>query len=363
MNSQEQLDQVFLEQTLTLARKGLSFTLPNPMVGAVIVKNGKIIAKGFHKKIGLPHAEIEALKKIKVNQTVGATLYVNLEPCSHFGKTPPCTDEIIKSGISRVVCSTLDPNPKVSGKGISALKKAGIEVSMGLLKENAEKLNEAFFIFHKKNRPFIALKFASSLDGKIATYSFDSKGITGKKAVEYSYSIRSKYQSILVGVNTVLFDNPNLGSHSKTTKDPLRIILDSKLQIPLESQILRDRNVLIAATESADPAKRERFKKLGIEVLIFKGGRIPLDELLKALTEKEIISVLVEGGGEVLGSFIDENLFDKLYAFYSPIIIGGKNAITTVGGKGVNLISQAKKFQIESLKKFNEDFLLIANPK
>lgn len=337
--------------------------MPNPMVGAVIVKNDKIVAEGFHKKVGLPHAEIEAFNRIKKNITVGATLYVNLEPCSHFGKTPPCTDAIIESGIKRVVLCTLDPNPKVSGKGISALKKAGIEVELGLLEKEAKKLNEVFFTFHQKKRPFIALKFASSLDGKIATYTFDSKGITEKKAVEYSYSLRSKYQAILVGVNTVLFDNPNLGSHSKIRRDPLRVILDSKLQIPLESQILRDKNVLIATTEAADPIKKEHFKKLGIEVLIFKGNRIPLDKLLKALTEKEVISVLVEGGGEVLGSFIDENLFDKLYAFYSLIIIGGKNAITTVGGKGVDLISQAKKFQVESFKKIGDDFLITAYPK
>lgn len=364
MNSSKQSDKIFLKQALNLAKKGLGSTLPNPMVGAVIVKDGKIISSGFHKKVGLPHAEIEALKNIKDRKVTGAKLYVNLEPCSHYGKTPPCTEAIIKSGISRVVCSTLDPNPKISGQGIQALKQAGIEVEVGLLNEEAEKLNEIFFGFHKNRRPFIALKFASSLDGKIATYSFDSRGITGKKSIEYSYSsLRSKYQAILVGVNTILCDNPNLGTHSKTKKDPLRIILDSKLQTPFHSQVLRDKNVLIAATESADPAKREHFKKLGTEILTFKSDKIPLDELLKVLAEKKIISILVEGGGKVLGSFIDKNLFDKLYAFYSPIIIGGENAITPVEGKGVSLISHSHQFKIESIKRLGEDFLVTAYPK
>ncbi len=363
MNSSEQSDKIFLKLVLNLAKKGSGSTWPNPMVGTVIVNNGEIIGQGFHKKAGLPHAEIAALRNIKGQKAVGATLYVNLEPCSHFGKTPPCVEAIVKSGVSRVVCCTLDPNPKVAGQGVNILKKAGIEVSIGLLNSEAQKLNEAFFTFHKKNRPFIALKFAASLDGKIATHSFDSKGITGKKAIEYSYLLRSKYQAILVGVNTVLFDNPNLGAHSKTKKDPLRILLDSKLQTPLGSQVLRDKNVLIAATEFADPAKIERFKKLGIEVLIFKGNKIPLDELLKVLAEKEILSILVEGGGKTLGNFIDENLFDKLYAFYASIIIGGEKAISPVEGKGVKFVSLAKKFNIESLKKIGDDFLITAYPK
>src|SRR3989344_2010898 len=218
----------FLKETLKLAKKGLGKVNPNPMVGAVIVKNNKIIGKGYHKKFGYPHAEIEALKNCQQNPK-GATLYVNLEPCSHFGKTPPCADAIIKAGIKKVVCCTQDPNPK-------ALGKTGIEISFGLLEQEARQLNEAFFTFHEKKRPFIAIKFAASLDGKIATQRGDSKWITNEKARKYSRALRKQYQAVLVGINTVLKDNPHLG-------DSLRIILGSK--IPKNSQVLRNKNILI----------------------------------------------------------------------------------------------------------------------
>lgn len=363
MNSSEQSDKIFLKQALNLAKKGLGSTLPNPMVGALIVKNGKIISRGFHKKVGLPHAEIEALKKIKKHQAIGSTLYVNLEPCIHYGKTLPCTQAIIKSGLSRVVCSTIDPNPKVSGQGVKVLKKAGIEVSVGMLKEEAKKLNEVFFTFHKKKQPFIALKFASSLDGKIATSSYDSKWITGKKSLEYSHRLRRQYQAILIGVNTLLYDNPNLGSYSKSKPDPLRIILDPKLKTPLNAQALRNKNVIIATTKLADSQKLEKLQDLGFEVLVFNSEIIPLKKLLKIIARREILSILVEGGGKTLGNFIDENLCDKLYAFYAPTVIGGEKAITPVEGKGVNLISQSHRFKIESINRLGEDFLVTAYPK
>ena len=362
MNSSKNPDELFLKEALKLAEKGLGVTLPNPMVGAVIVKEGRIISQGFHKRAGLPHAEIEALSS--TDQSVeGATLYVNLEPCSHYGKTPPCSEAIIKSGINRVVCSTLDPNPKVSGEGVKNLRKAGIEVEVGLLKEEAKKLNEVFFGFHKNKRPFIALKFASSLDGKIATSSYDSKWITGKKSLEYSHKLRRQYQSVLIGVNTLLYDNPNLGSYSKSKPDPLRIILDPKLKTPLNSRALRNKNVIIATTKLADRQKLGKLQDLGFEVLVFNSEIIPLRKLVKILAGKEILSILVEGGGKTLGNFIDENLFDKLYAFYAPIIIGGEKAISPVAGKGVELVSLAKKFQIESFKKTGDDFLVTASPK
>lgn len=314
-------DEYFIKKTLTLAKKGLSWTNPNPMVGAVIVKNGKVLAEGYHKKFGFPHAEIEGLNLLK-NDADGATLYVNLEPCNHFGQTPPCTDAIISSGIKRVVCSTLDPNPKVAGKGVKKLKKAGIKVDIGILKEKAQNLNEAFFVFHKKKRPFIALKFASSIDGKLATTTGDSKWITNETARNYARGLRAKYQAILVGINTVLKDDPHLGIREFGKKDPIRIILDSKLKIPLKAQVLRDENIIIATTNFADKEKKELLKSMGILVLSFKGERIPIKALLKTLAQDNIISVLVEGGGQVLESFIEEKIVDKLYAFYAPIIIG-----------------------------------------
>ena len=308
----------FLKETLKLARKGLGWTNPNPMVGAVIVKDGKIIGKGYHKKFGYPHAEIEALKNCRQNPK-GATLYVNLEPCTHFGKTPPCTDAIIKAGIKKVICCTLDPNPKVHGK-------TSLTISVGLLEKEARKLNEAFFTFHEKKRPFIAIKFAASLDGKLATYTGDSKWITNEKARQFARSLRGQYQAVLVGINTVLKDNPHLGNS-------LRIILGLKSQIPKNSQVLGDKNILIINPKN-------------------------IKDLLEILRKKEIISVLVEGGGKTLGSFIDAKVVDKVYAFHAPIIIGGEKAIS-IAGSGTPTIQEALYLKNITYKKFGDNILTI----
>ncbi|MBI2018424.1 bifunctional diaminohydroxyphosphoribosylaminopyrimidine deaminase/5-amino-6-(5-phosphoribosylamino)uracil reductase RibD [Candidatus Daviesbacteria bacterium] len=326
-------DEFFINETLKLAKKGVSWTYPNPMVGALIVKGGRMIGKGYHKVFGLPHAEIEALQKCKENPK-GATLYVNLEPCSHFGKTPPCVDTIIQAGITRVVCATLDPNPKVRSFGLAKLQKAGIEVLVGVLESEARTLNEAFFTFHEKKRPFIALKFAASLDGKIATRTGESKWITNEKARKYARSLRGQYQAVLVGINTVLKDNPHLGVRMKGKKDPLRIILGQRVQIPDDAQVLRDQNVLII-----------KAKKI--------------HDLLSVLREKEIISILVEGGGSVLGSFVDAKVVDKVYAFHAPILVGGKKAISAIAGQGVQTISQSIHLKNLSYKRFDDNLLTI----
>ncbi len=351
------IDTQFLKETLKLAQKGLSWTNPNPLVGAVIVKNGRIISKGFHHKTSLPHAETEALSNLKVSPK-GATLYVNLEPCIHYGKTPPCTDAIIKAKIKRVVCCTLDPNPKVNSKGLSAFKKAGIETSFGLLHDEARKINEAFFTFHGKKRPFVAIKFAASLDGKIATLTGDSKWITNKKAREYARSLRTNYQAILVGINTILKDNPNLGVRIKDKKDPVRIILDPELRIPLKADVLRDQNVIIVTSIDANKQKKEQLTKMGFTILMFQGKHITIPELLSKLHEKEIISILVEGGGETLGSFIDSGIVDKVYTFHAPIIIGGKDAIS-IKGKGAAVVQKAVHLKNISYKKFDDNLLTI----
>lgn len=339
-----------LKQTLKLARKGMGWTNPNPMVGAIVVKDGQVLGKGYHKRVGLPHAEIEALKNCQ-RSPKGATLYVNLEPCSHFSKTPPCVDEIISSGIKRVICSTLDPNPKVNGQGIAKLQRAGLITSVGLLEDEAKILNETFFTFHTEKRPFIALKFASSLDGKIATSTGDSKWITNEKARDYARKLRARYQAILVGINTVLKDNPHLGN-------PMRIILDSTLKIPLNSKVLRDTNVLIVTTSRANKRKGEILKQKRFNILTFKEKIIPLTRLLDELRKKEIISLLVEGGGETIGNFVDQDLFDKVYAFYAPIIIGGKK-ISVVGGEGSKTIQDAKYLKRISFKRFADNYLVV----
>lgn len=332
------------------------------MVGAVIVKDGVVVGSGYHHQVGKAHAEIEALRLIK-GSPKGATLYVNLEPHAHQSKTPPCTEAIIKAGITRVVISTLDPNPLVSGKGAARLRQAGIDVSVGLLSKEASALNEVFFAFHKRHRPFVAIKFASSLDGKIATASHDSKWITGEKARRYARNLRSQYQTVLVGVNTVIDDDPHLGTRMLGKNDPLRIILDSSLRAPLKSQIFRDDNVLVITTRSASKTQQKKFTDQGIPLFMSSGDRIVLPELMKELKRREITSVLVEGGGTVLGSFVDGQLVDKVYAFYGPLIIGGADSVDAIAGKGAPTLSQSLRLSNLTHQKLDDTFLITGSVK
>ncbi len=293
-------DDHYMQLALRLARKGLGKTSPNPMVGAVIVKNGKIISQGYHKQAGSAHAEIEAIQSA-TESVQGSTLYVNLEPHGYVSKTLPCTEAIIKAGIVRVVCSTLDPNPKVAGDGLVQLKKAGIQVNIGLLANEAQLLNEQFFTFHQKQRPFIAIKYAASLDGKMTTSTGDSKWITDERARAVGRKLRGQYQAILVGINTVIADDPHLGTRIKSRPDPLRVILGSTQRVPLNAKILRDDNVLF-----------------------FEGK---LENLMAKLYQMGVISILVEGGASVIGDFVDYKLVDRVYGFYAPIIIGNNDKL------------------------------------
>lgn len=350
------MDQQFLKETLKLAKKGLGWTNPNPMVGSVIVKNGRVIGQGFHHRVGEAHAEVEALRSSTENPQ-GATMYVSLEPCVIFGRTPPCTDSIIKSGIKKVICCSLDPNPKVHGKGLAKLKEAGIETSVGILEQDVRKLNEVFFTFHEKGRPFVAIKYAASLDGKIATRTHDSKWITNEKSRLFARGLRAEYQGLIIGINTILIDNPNLGARLRGRKDPIRIILDPKLQIPLKADVLRDTNVIIATTEKADKNKKGQLENQGFTVLTFADEEIKIPELLSLLKTKEIISVFVEGGGETLGNFIDSKIIDKVFVFQAPIIIGGKEAVS-IGGKGIENVKEALRLKNTALKKFDDNLLI-----
>lgn len=352
-------DDWYIRQTLKLAKKAAGWTNPNPMVGAIIVKKGKIIGQGHHHRVGLPHAEIEALHSAK-ESVKGSTLYVNLEPCSHYGRTPPCVDALLTSGINKVVCSTLDPNPHVHGKGVTALRKAGIDVSVGLLEKETRSLNEAFFTFHEKKRPFVAIKFAASLDGAIATKTGDSKWITSEKARRVARTLRSNYQAVLVGIHTVLQDNPHLGSQTKRGKDPLRIIIDPLLKIPFAAHVLRDTNVLIMTTARANDKKRRLLEEKGMQMSIFQGGLIRIDDLLSDLYKRNIISVFVEGGGETIGHFVDALLVDRVYAFYEPIVIGGTTSIHAVGGQGVATIAKSLRFTAPTITRIGTTFLATA---
>jgi len=351
-------DIFFLKQTLQLAKRGEGWVNPNPMVGAVIVNYGKISGKGHHRRWGLPHAEIEAISSC-TESTKGATLYANLEPCVRVGRTQPCVDSIIYSGIKRVVCATLDPSLIQHGLGVATLKDAGIEVTIGGIEDEARKLNEAFFTFHQKKRPFIAVKFAASLDGKIATSTGDSKWITGQRAREYARKLRGKYQAICVGATTVVRDNPHLGIRTKGLRDPFRIVLDPHLRTSPASQVYRDENAMIFISKSIDPGKKVVFERKGIQVVPVSSYPFDIKEIMHYLYGQEIVSILVEGGATTLGSFFDAKLVDKVYAFNSPIIIGGKNGLSAIGGEGATFVKNAHRLKQITRKQFGDDQLTV----
>ena len=337
---------------LKLAERGRPS--PNPKVGAVVVKNGKIIGKGYHKRAGGPHAEVNALQGINAE---GATLYVNLEPCSHYGKTPPCTDLIVASGITRVVCAMKDPNPQVHG--IKVLREHGINVEVGLMDGEARKINEKFIKYITENTPFVTLKCAMSLDGKIACNSGDSKWITNEKSREYTHRLRGEYDAILVGINTVLEDDPGL--KAKNGKDPLRVILDSTLRTPADAKVLSDSNILIATTEGYDKKKREILKKKA-RIWVCGTERVDLKELIKMLGKKGVTSVLIEGGSEVHASAVKEKIVDKFLFFIAPKLITGRNAKGPIGGEGIETMEEAILLKDLTIKRFGEDILIEAYP-
>ena len=360
MIAQHMKDARFMDKALLLARKGIGRTSPNPMVGSVITRGEHVIGHGFHKRAGLPHAEIEAIQNAG-GSVRGATLYVNLEPCTHWGQTPPCVDAIIRAGITRVVCAATDPNRQVHGHGVAKLRRAGIKVSVGTRANEARNLNEVFYTYHEKQRPFVALKFAMSLDGKMATRTRDSKWITNERARAFARSLRGRYDAVLVGITTVLYDNPHLGTRIKGEKDPVRIILDSRLRIPLNSRVLRDGNVIIATSSSTSTSKKARLSRRGITVFSFKGKTIPAKALLAKLKTHGITSVLVEGGGEVIGSFLDARVASHIFAFYGPLLIGGKDALH-VSGKGVATIKNALRLRTVSFIPFGTTLLVSGTP-
>src|SRR5579859_1161350 len=350
-------DIFFMKKALRLAEKGRGWTFPNPLVGAVVVKNNEVIGLGFHSAYGKAHAEIEAFSSLPNNIDLrDATLYVNLEPCSHFGKTPPCVDAILERKVGRVVFSHLDPDPLTNGKSLAKLRAAGVQTEVGILADEAKELNENFITFHTKNRPFIAVKFAASLDGKTATATGNSKWITNEVSRNFARLQRAKYQAILVGKNTVMLDNPNLGCHDKKYQDPIRIILDSDLEIPLDFQVFRDDRVIVATTDRAPKAKIAELEKKNIRVLVFP-KKIAVPESVSELTKLSITGILVEGGSTVVGSFFDARLVDKVYAYHAPIVIGGENSLSAVGGEGVSKVANASVLTHVKHKIFGDNVL------
>ena len=342
------------------AERGKGRTFPNPLVGALIEKNNRIIARGYHKKAGLPHAEVVALS-LAGRQAAGAKLYVTLEPCVHFGRTPPCTDMIIKSGIKEVIVGMLDPNVLNHGKGVELLRKHGIKVEVGFLEDKLKRMNEPFIKYITQGIPYITVKVGQSLDGKIATYRGNSQWITSDRAREYVHRLREKFDAIMVGVNTILRDNPKLQATS-LSKHLTKIIVDSHLSIPCQAEVLKNPPAIIA-TLREDPGQETANRdilsqKAQILEVKEKEGLVNLRDMLKKLARLQISSILVEGGGTLIGSLFDEGLVDKILFFTSPKIIGGKEAISSVMGKGVFHPDKAFRLKDVRLRRIGEDFLI-----
>lgn len=347
----------YMRQALSLARRNAKLPHPNPWVGCVIVKNGKIVGRGTHRGAGTNHAEVEALAQAGARAR-GAALYVTLEPCCHYGRTPPCTDAILSTGIHKVFYALRDPNPLVAGRGAKILKHCGLEVKGGLCSQEAALLNEVYLKYVATGLPFITVKVATSLDGKIATKTGESKWITDAEARRHARLLRGDHQAVLVGVNTVLADNPHLGSRKRGMPDPWRIVLDSRLRTPPESQVVQSRKCIIACTEFASVKKRTQLERCGAQVWTFMGRRVPLKKLLPRLAEHEIISVLVEGGSEVLGSFFDQKLVDRVYWFLSPIILGSQQSRAAVAGKGAAALRDAWRLQNASFNGMGKSWVV-----
>ncbi len=352
------LNEKWMKLALRLAKKGEGKVSPNPMVGAVLTKNEKVIATGYHRYFGGPHAEVEAIEKAK-GEAQAATLYVSLEPCNYYGKTPPCTEKIIQAGIKKVIVATLDPS---SRDGLKYLAQQGIETDVGLCEEEAEKVNEAFLKYIREKIPFITVKAAVSLDGKIATSKGESKWITGEASRKFSHRLRDKVDAILVGINTIINDDSSLLPFS-SKKRFTRVVLDSKLRTPFNARVLDGQEkaaTLIFTTSRAPTERLNKLRKKGIRIVIVEKekGKVNLEKVLRKLGELKIMNLLVEGGGEVIASFFGKKRVDKLFLFLAPRIIGGKKAPTWVEGKGVNLLKETPYISIDSLKKIGGDYLL-----
>lgn len=357
------MDRNYMKIALELAARARGRTSPNPMVGAVVVKEGEIIGRGYHRKAGTPHAEIHALNEAG-EAARGATMYVTLEPCCHYGRTGPCTDAIINAGVARVVTAMADPNPLVSGKGIRLLESAGIEVTSGVMEEEALELNEVFIKYITTRRPYVVAKAAVSMDGKIATRSGKSKWITGAEAREYGRRLRDWYDAIMVGIGTVLADDPSLTTRlpGGGGRDPVRIILDSRARIPLNARVLTQQSeapTIIAVTSGAPPERVKALRGNGAEVLVVNDGpQVNLGELMRLLGDRGIASVLIEGGASVHGAAFAAQIVDKAAWFIAPKIIGGRDAPGPVGGPGADSPSEAAGLERVKVSRIGPDLLV-----
>ncbi|MBU7006630.1 bifunctional diaminohydroxyphosphoribosylaminopyrimidine deaminase/5-amino-6-(5-phosphoribosylamino)uracil reductase RibD [Phosphitispora fastidiosa] len=353
---------------LQLAERAAGRTSPNPLVGAVIVKDGQIVGQGYHKKAGTPHAEIHALREAGENAR-GGTLYVTLEPCSHYGRTPPCSEAVINAGIREVYVAMEDPNPLVAGRGIKQMVNAGIRVYVGLLEQEAKRTNEIFIKYITTGKPFILLKTAMTLDGRIATRTGHSKWVTAEPAREMVHRLRNQYDGILVGVNTVIADNPALTCRlAEGGRDPVRIVLDSRTRTPAGSRVLTqdsDGPTFVVVTDKASIAGIKSLAAAGAKLVRTAAnaqGRVDLHDLVAKLGEMEITGLLVEGGAEVAASFLEAGLVDKMLTFIAPKVIGGKEAPGPVGGAGIETMDRAVQLKRVNSGCIGEDFFIEGYP-
>lgn len=362
-------DERFMEYAIDLALKAEGKTAPNPIVGAVVVKNGKILGSGYHRKCGLPHAEINAIRSA-ASDLSGSTLYVTLEPCDHFGRTPPCTDAIISAGIQRVVVAMADPNPVNNGRGMRKLRRAGIRVKKGVLEKTARGINKPYIKYITKNIPFVTLKLAQSLDGKIASRTGDSKWITSGESRRLARRMRGRADAVMVGIGTVIQDDPGLlpDKTAKGCRMPLRIVVDSRLKMPAGAKMLSSvsrSGIMIATTASGKRKNAARLESLGARIIVVrsKNGRVDLRDLMVKLARMEVTHVLAEGGGELAADLLKEKLVDRCMFFIAPKIIGGRDAKTSVEGKGISKMAEALRLSDVRISSIGGDILIEGAPK
>ena len=350
-----------MERALELAKRGIGRVNPNPLVGAVIVKNNEIIGEGYHECYGGAHAERNAVKNA-TKDVEGSTIYITLEPCAHYGKTPPCVDLLIQNKFKKIVIGMLDPNELVEGKSVERLKQHGIEVIVGVKEEDCKKLNEIFIKYITSKIPFVILKSGMSLDGKIATYSGDSKWITSKESREDSQNLRNRLHSIMVGVNTVIADDPELTCRINNEKSLIRIIVDTKLRIPLSSKVIKnqDKNTIVATTFSADENKKQILRDLGIKIIEVpsKNKKVDLKEVVKKLGQEGIDSILIEGGGTLNFSALEEDIVDKVIVYIAPKILGGEKSTSSIAGQGFSQLEEAVQLTDMRYRKTGRDLVI-----
>ena len=354
-------DEKYMRQAIALALKGTGRVNPNPLVGAVVVKDGRVIGEGYHQQYGCPHAERNALAAC-TESPAGATIYVTLEPCCHHGKNPPCTQALIQAGVSRVVVGSADPNPLVAGKGIAQLKAAGIQVEEGCLQAECDAINFIFFHYITTKQPYLALKYAMTTDGKIACHTGVSRWITGETARHHVHQLRNKYAAIMVGTGTLLADDPELTCRIENGNNPVRIVCDTQLRTPLSAKLVTTATEVptIIATCCQDEIRHKPYQEAGCQVWVLpaKNEVVDLHALLQRLGQEKIDSVLVEGGGQLNWSLLQAGLVQRVYTYIAPKIFGGSTAKSPVGGKGVDTPQQAFQMKVVSTQQLGDDFLL-----